>query len=589
MAPKPTLADLSDDERRNVEVRLVDFDQQWGPGLLPDRVRQVPLACSWRLAALAEMVKIDLEHQWALGNRLSLEMYLEQYPELGTPADVAADLIRADYAARCQFGDAAELDDYDRRFPGRADELRRVLGARPAVCPAPPLAAALAEFLKAPPLVPALPPAGEPVAVVDPARYDLKPMGSDTLLDKFLERAEPENAAAPTHGQARPGRAKPEPSEARRTPGSPGERRARWPKIVAAAAVVLLLGVGLYVGFNGTRGKARSGAGRGAAQTRLERETLTVQADPVDSHPSPPASKERGALAEVLAPRAQSPAVPGTPTALSPARTATAGTIPVEPSRSDTITCKVAKITMKRIPAGEFLMGAPAGEKDASGDEFPQHKVRITRPFYLGVTEVTQGQYREVTGMSPNSVRSSDDLPINEVSWLDAVKFCNELSRKEGLPPFYRADAGAVTVTDWRGAGYRLPTEAEWEYACRAGSTTRYSFGDDEAELGRYAWFQGNSGSQAHTVGTKAPNAFGLFDMHGNVWEWCWDGYKQGAYGTLPESDPSGFLGAPGHVDRGGGYSGYPPDVRTAIRGWLEPTTRLDLVGFRVARSEPGR
>ena len=171
------------------------------------------------------------------------------------------------------------------------------------------------------------------------------------------------------------------------------------------------------------------------------------------------------------------------------------------------------------IPAGEFLMGSPDSKlfspKDDNDNEKPQHRVRITRPFYLGTTEVTQGQYRAVTGANPSDFKGSDDLPVEEVSWNDALAFCNKLSEREGLKPYYQSGAGAHSG----GEGYRLPTEAEWEYACRARSTTKYSFGDDAARLGEYARYDGNSKSKTHSVGRKHPNAFSLHDMQGNVWE----------------------------------------------------------------------
>ena len=143
------------------------------------------------------------------------------------------------------------------------------------------------------------------------------------------------------------------------------------------------------------------------------------------------------------------------------------------------------------IPAGEFLMGSMDEDKDAKIDEKPQHPVRITRPFYLGVHEVTQGQYQKVMGENPSHFKGSDDLPVEQVTWLDAAKFCNALSELERRDPHYWIESGRVTVVG--GDGYRLPTEAEWEYACRAGTQTLYYFGDDPKAFPSFAWLAENS------------------------------------------------------------------------------------------------
>jgi formylglycine-generating enzyme required for sulfatase activity len=251
---------------------------------------------------------------------------------------------------------------------------------------------------------------------------------------------------------------------------------------------------------------------------------------------------------------------------------------------AETITSTIG-MKLVLVPAGEFLMGSPDSDKYASADEKPPHRVRITRPFYLGMYEVTQGQYRAVTSENPSGFKGSDDLPVESISWNDAMAFCNTLSLREGLKPYYHAGAGTVSG----GEGYRLPTEAEWEYACRAGSTTRFGFGDNPARLGEYGWFDRNSGSQTHPVGQKRPNAFGLHDMHGNVWEWCWDPYDENYYGQSPGADPPGPSQAASRVIRGGSWINNPPHVRSAFRLSAPPGHRNIDVGFRLARAPSGR
>jgi formylglycine-generating enzyme required for sulfatase activity len=246
-------------------------------------------------------------------------------------------------------------------------------------------------------------------------------------------------------------------------------------------------------------------------------------------------------------------------------------------------------MTFTLIPAGEFLMGSSKAEdSNAEDNEMvngQKHRVRITRPYYLAVTEVTQGQYRAVTNRSPSYFKGPDDLPVETVSCLDAVAFCNALNEKEGRPPFYTVNGRNVEVPDWNGKGYRLPTDAEWEYACRADNPARYSFGNDPGLLNEYAWYKDNSGSKTHPVGEKPANGFGLKDMYGNVWEWCFDRYEPDFYAKSPLENPVCLGGeASVRVDRGGGWSFDAHNARSARRFAGTPDTRNPMLGFRVAR-----
>jgi len=243
------------------------------------------------------------------------------------------------------------------------------------------------------------------------------------------------------------------------------------------------------------------------------------------------------------------------------------------------------------IPPGEFDMGSTQEEVDRLlGEarqnnlprwyidrlpaEAPRHRVRITRAFYLGLCEVTQAQYERVMGSNPSQVKESGpDAPVEEVSWEDAAEFCRRLSG----------------MVEEKAAEYRLPTEAEWEYACRGGTTAARCFGDDEVELSDYAWYAKNSGGKTHPVGQKKPNAWRLHDMHGNVWERCQDRYAEEYYAGSPPSDPPGATEGTLRVLRGGTWECFPRYCRSALRYGGSASYRLNNLGFRVVRGPSGK
>ena len=218
------------------------------------------------------------------------------------------------------------------------------------------------------------------------------------------------------------------------------------------------------------------------------------------------------------------------------------------------------KLEMVLVPTGEFLMGTPGN----SGDE-QQHRVRISNPFYLGKYLVTQEQWEAVMGSNPSHFKGPQN-PVEDVSWDDCQQFLDKLNAKP------RSGRGK----------FQLPTEAQWEYACRAGSKTRYCFGDEESGLGEYAWYNANSGNKTHPVGEKKPNAWGLYDMHGNVWEWCQDWYDGGYYAKSPMDDPAGPATGSDRVIRGGSWDGGARFCRSAYRYFDESGGRGGL-GFRAS------
>ncbi len=240
------------------------------------------------------------------------------------------------------------------------------------------------------------------------------------------------------------------------------------------------------------------------------------------------------------------------------------------PASAKVITNSVG-MKLVEIPAGEFMMGSPDSDSDADSREKPQHRVRITKSFYLGATEVTQGQYEKVIGRNPSRHKElGPDAPVESVSWTDAQEFCRKLSE--------------LAEEKEAGRRYRLPTEAEWEYACRAGSTTKWCFGDDESRLDDYAWYHKNSDRKTHQVGQKKANAWGLYDMHGNVYEWCEDWYDGKYYADSPTDDPTGPPGGSDRVDRGGSWHCVARVCRSAHRDYDAPGLRYNGFGFRVVQ-----
>jgi formylglycine-generating enzyme required for sulfatase activity len=294
-------------------------------------------------------------------------------------------------------------------------------------------------------------------------------------------------------------------------------------------------------------------------------------------------------------------------------RTLLLGTLLLAGTLLNTVAEEAAKrktdpIPMLLVDGGIFMMGKGGLEND----EMPAHKVTVSS-FFIGPTEVTQAQWKAVVGSDPQDFKG-DDFPVTTVNWYEAVGFCNMLSEQAGLRTVYRIDKNVEdpdnqsrydlqkwTVTcDWSADGFRLPTEAEWEYAARAGTTTAYSFGDDAARLAEFAQFQAD---QYAKVGRKQPNPWGLFDMHGNVSEWTLDQYEPDAYARLTGNPAKGSwvpstLPYP-HAVRGGNWSDSPERLRSAARlassaDWkmLDPQlpksqwyhTSAPWIGFRVVR-----
>ena len=264
------------------------------------------------------------------------------------------------------------------------------------------------------------------------------------------------------------------------------------------------------------------------------------------------------------------------------------------------------------IPAGSFQMGSTEGYNENK----PVHEVIITKPFYMGKFEITQAEYEKYCSYTGSSSPSSsygdgDNYPAYFVSWYDALVYCNKRSIAEGLTPCYSIndstnpeewgelptawddplrDTWDAVECDWNANGYRLPTEAEWEYAARAGDNTvdsiTYTGTSDVNKFGDYAWYYDNSNGTTHEVGTKLPNAFGLYDMSGNVYEWCWNWFtSEYDENTEGGDNPTGISAGSGRVLRGGCMISDSVNCAVSCRNNYDPDVRFSNLGFRVVRS----
>jgi len=235
----------------------------------------------------------------------------------------------------------------------------------------------------------------------------------------------------------------------------------------------------------------------------------------------------------------------------------------------------VPKIDTVEVPSGTFIMGS----RDGLPDEQPEHEVVITSNLIVSKYEVNQRLFYQVMGYNP-SLFKDYRLPVDSIEWSVALDFCNKLSEIYGLKPVYTFTGNNATW-DTTANGWRLPTEAEWEYLCRAGSNSDYSGSNVVDHLG---WYNQNSGLMPHPVGTKQPNAFGLYDLHGNVWEWCWDWYASNYYKNSPQINPKGPIEGSRRVARGGSYFDGNSFARSSNRFYLPEF--LKQTGFRIVRNK---
>ncbi len=285
-------------------------------------------------------------------------------------------------------------------------------------------------------------------------------------------------------------------------------------------------------------------------------------------------------------------------------------------SKQDVIEKKIGDINLVFIPAGSFVMGAESNSKDYN----PPRSVAITRGFWMSRFEITQKQYKDITGINPcekSKYGDGESLPVYNISWYEAVEFCNRLSEAYGLKPYYIIDTENkdhdnisqhddkkwLVEVDIKADGFRLPTEAQWEYGCRGGTKTDFYWGKNSSwdAAGNYSWHMFNSGLKRHNkgqfwwvkyhkvkkTGTKSPNKFGLYDMSGNVAEWCYDRYSRDYYSDGVKKDPSGFEGEYIYrVVRGGSMLDSPKDFVSYKRWPVEPFERIGMNGLRVVLPE---
>jgi formylglycine-generating enzyme required for sulfatase activity len=313
-------------------------------------------------------------------------------------------------------------------------------------------------------------------------------------------------------------------------------------------------------------------------------------------------------------PIAEVPAVPRPPLAIAPFDAAQAKKHQDEWAKYLGVQVEFTNsigMKFRLIPPGELMMGSTPEEiatalKEAGEAKLWQeriksgalkHKVILTQPFFLGANEVTQAEYQKVMGTNPSHFSTkgagkesvaglqTDEHPVESVSWNDAAEFCAKLSKQEKLKPFYFRAGETITPLD--GTGYRLPSEAEWEFVCRAGTTTKYWIGDMDEDLVRAGWFIGNSGNRTHAVGELNANPFGLFDIHGNVWEWVQDGWDASFYGQFSEITAINpirrFSTTSWRVIRGGSWHDIASFCRSSNRHAHDPTVRYQDFGFRVS------